>query len=92
MKALIKPSEAPQRSVKINIQVNFYFIAFFRNVWEGRIKSNPAKIMSLKSSKFSDTLSVFLNKRLSRGQIFFHQKAKSESKSGFSPKYLIFYV
>ena len=56
------------------------------------LKSNPAKIMSLKSYKFSDTLSVFLSKRLSRGQIFFHQKAKSESKSSFSPKYLIFCV
>ena len=25
LKAFIKPSEAPQRSVKINIQVNIYF-------------------------------------------------------------------
>ena len=31
MKAFIKPFEAPQRSVKIKIQLNFYFNTTFRN-------------------------------------------------------------
>ena len=31
LKAFIKPFEAPQRSVKIKIQLNFYFNTAFRN-------------------------------------------------------------
>ena len=31
LKAFIKPSEAPQRSVKIKISLNFYFNTAFRN-------------------------------------------------------------
>ena len=37
LKAFIKPFEAPQRSVKIKIQLNFYFNTTFRNArdWKG---------------------------------------------------------
>ena len=31
LRAFIKPFEAPQRSVKIKIELNFYFNAAFRN-------------------------------------------------------------
>ena len=31
MKAFIKPFEAPQRSVKIKVKLNFYFKTTFRN-------------------------------------------------------------
>ena len=31
LKAFIKPSEAPERSLKIKIKINFYFNATFRN-------------------------------------------------------------
>ena len=34
-KVFIKPFEAPQRSVKIKIQVNFYFNTTFENAWDG---------------------------------------------------------
>ena len=36
LKALIKPFEAPQRSVKIKIQLNFYFNATSRHTREGK--------------------------------------------------------
>ena len=33
----MKPFEAPQRNVKIEIEVNFYFNATFWNAWGGKI-------------------------------------------------------
>ena len=33
-KAFIKPFEAPKRSVKIKIQLNFYFNTTFGNEWD----------------------------------------------------------
>ena len=36
LKTFIKPIEAPQRSVKITIQLNFDFNTTFRNSWEGK--------------------------------------------------------
>ena len=43
LKAFIKPFEAPQRSVKIKIQVNFYFNSTFWNAQgeKGLIKISP---------------------------------------------------
>ena len=37
IKAFIKPSEAPQRSAKIKIQVTFYFNTTFWNAWGGKV-------------------------------------------------------
>ena len=34
LKAFIKPFEAPQRSVKIKIELNFHFSATLRSAWE----------------------------------------------------------
>ena len=34
LKAFAKPFEAPQRSVKIKIFLNFYFNITFRNAWD----------------------------------------------------------
>ena len=34
-KALIKPFEAPQRTV--GIKLNFYFNTTFRNAWDGKV-------------------------------------------------------
>ena len=34
LKAFIKYFEEPQRSVKIKIELNFYFSTTFRNAWD----------------------------------------------------------
>ena len=37
LKALIKPLEAPKRSVKMKIQLNFYFNTTFGNAHNGKV-------------------------------------------------------
>ena len=39
LKAFIKPFEAPQRSVKIKIQVNFYLLQLSKMHGTGRVKN-----------------------------------------------------
>ena len=40
IKAFIKAFEAPQRSLKIKIYVNFYFIQLSEMHWAGKVKIN----------------------------------------------------
>ena len=37
LKTFIKYYEAPQRSVKIKIELNFYFNTTFRNAWDVKV-------------------------------------------------------
>ena len=49
LKAFIKPFELPQRSVKIKIDVNFYFNITFLNYGMGRVTKNLFIVVVLPS-------------------------------------------